>query len=215
MIKTECVACSQSIVLPFFSSAELICPNCGKEIPANDVFVSAGPYTIHRDVLIKNIYKYKRLIHEAEKEVDELQKKGQGERKYDVSLETIGMLVENLKEMLDGCRENLRHRLGNATADLIMDGQTHHTKVANLSLTGICLEAGWLCASAKLWKEVEVRLDAGTGLGSMFGGKVMWIGGGNLLGIQFLETDSHAREFLKNYIMRHSKTTPSSEKSRA
>lgn len=206
MLKTECVTCSQAIILPFFSAEELICPNCGEEIPANDIFVSAGPYSIHRDVLIKNIFKYKRLIHEAEKEVADLQKKGMGERKYDVSIDTIAMLIENLKEMLDGCRENLRHKIENATAGLIMDGQTHHTKIANLSLTGICLEAGRLCANTKLWKEVNVKLEADTGRGPMLGGKVMWIGGGNLLGIQFLEADSSAKEFLKDYIKRHTKS---------
>lgn len=205
MLKTACTACSQSIVLPFFSAAELLCPNCGEQIPANDVFVSAGPYTIHRDVLIKNIYKYKRLIHEAEKEVAELQKHGRDASKYDVSIDTIGMLIVNLKEMLDGCRENLRHRLENATASLTIDGKTHHAKVANLSLTGICLEATRLSDSAMLWKEVEVHLETGAGRGSKLGGKVMWIGGGSLLGIQFLETDSHKKEFLKDYIMRHSK----------
>lgn len=206
MLKTECVTCSQAIILPFFNAEELICPNCGKEIPANDVFVSAGPYSIHRDVLIKNIFKYKRLIHEAEKEVEELQKKGVGARKYDVSIDTIAMLIENLKEMLDGCRKNLRHKLENATASLIMDGQTHHAKISNLSLTGICLEAGRLCATTKLWKEVAVRLEVGAERGSMLGGKVMWIGSGNLLGIQFLEADRQAKEFLKEYIMSHTKS---------
>lgn len=215
MLKTECVTCSQAIILPFFSPEELICPNCGEEIPANDIFVSAGPYSIHRDVLIKNIFKYKRLIHEAEKEVEELQKKGMGARKYDVSIDTIAMLIDNLKEMLDGCRENLRHKLENATASLIMDGQTHYAKIANISLTGVCLDAGRVCATTKIWKEVDVRLEADAGRSSMLGGKVMWIGGGNLLGIQFHEASGHAKEFLKEYIKKHAKSAPQRGKSPA
>lgn len=215
MLKTECVACSQTVILPFFNAKGLTCPNCGDEIPANDIFVSAGPYSIHRDVLIKNIFKYKRLILEAEKEVYELQKKEMAGRKYDVSIETISMLIENLKEMLDGCRETLRHKLENATAALIMDGQTHHAKIANLSLTGICLEAGRLSSAAKLWKEVHVRLESDGVHDSMLGGKVMWIGGGNLLGIQFHEGDSATKEFLKEYIIRHTKTLQQLEKSPA
>ncbi|MBI5587015.1 MAG: hypothetical protein HY889_01460 [Deltaproteobacteria bacterium] len=68
MFKIECASCNSWFHLPFNSEGdEVECPNCSKKTPAKDVYVAAGPYMIFREVLIKNMPKYRRLILEAEK----------------------------------------------------------------------------------------------------------------------------------------------------
>lgn len=200
MLKTECTKCGTWAMLPFNTVEETACPNCGEDIPVKDVYVSAGPYTIYRDVLLKNMYKYKRLIMEAEKEISELQKKN-GEKRYEVTAESIRLLLANFKEMLDGCRDSQRHNLG-SNISYTINKQTYQGKIVNLSLSGICIDAGKIASVSKLFNEIMIRLKYGQEQVSL-NGKIMWIGGGNKMGIKFLNIDENVREALKDYILRN------------
>lgn len=197
MLKTECAKCGAWVVLPF-KVEEANCPNCGEVVPVKEVFISAGPYTIYRDVLKKNMFKYKRLIIEAEKEMADLRSRPGG-RKYDISVDTIKQLLANLKEMLDGCRDHLRHEL-DANVTYMMNQQAYPGRVVNLSLSGICIEAGKSSSMNKLLSDVEVRLKTGKDLVNIKG-KVMWIGNGDKMGIKFINIDENLMDTLKDYIL--------------
>ena len=205
MLKTECPRCKGWVTLPFQTGAvEVVCKACSESIPIKDVHVSAGPFMIYRDVLTSSLIKYKRLLAAAELEIDELRKKDALNGSYEVSIKSLSMFINNLKELLDGCRFDPRHPLSDAAEiEYLLDGRAYKGALVNISVTGICLDTRKNAERTRLWSEISVKLaDKGTEV--LIPGKIMWIGKTSLIGVKFTSVDDETREFLKAFIIEKS-----------
>lgn len=159
---------------------------------------------IYRDVLTGSMIKYKRLLAEAEIEIEELRKKDALSGSYGVSIKSLGLFINNLKELLDGCRFDPRHPLaGTAETEYILDGRAYKGSLVNISVTGVCLDTRKNSERTRLWSEIAVRLS-GTGKEFLIPGKIMWIGKTSLIGVKFTSVDDETREFLKAFIIEKS-----------
>ncbi len=204
MLKVECAKCNEWVHLPFQTEVkETRCPSCSEMIQVKDIYVSSGSFLIARDILSKNIFKYKRLLIEAENEVSEIRKKAGAGKPYEISSRTLSSFVSNLKELLDGCRNNARYELKDAGVKYAVSGVSNLSQaiVVNISLSGICIDAGRRADMGKLWKELTVHFREPGAVGHFqVNGKVMWING-SLIGVKFDKTDHQDQKMLKDYII--------------
>lgn len=202
MVKIECSKCAVWIHLPFHGREDLVeCPHCAKTTPVRDIFVSGGQFILHRDILVRNMQKYRRLVSEAEKEMAGLQKKGASSRAYDISARSLSLFVSDLKEMLDGCRDVVRHSMNGVKALITIDGRRYYGNILNLSVSGICLGAGRTASIDRLWSDAKVLLKGEKTGPFTVGGKIMWIGKGGQMGIRFSNVDEPTMGLIKGYIL--------------
>ncbi len=165
------------------------CPTCVEAIPVKDVYVSAGQFLICRDILRKSIHKYKRIVEEAEQEVAELQKNG-GLRAHSVTASSINGFIKKLKEMLDGCRSQMRHRLADEYAEYVLGQKKCKAKVVNISTSGVCLECREVLGLETLWNDISITFKPRKSPSALAArGKVMWIGKNGRMGVK-LSTDA-------------------------
>lgn len=205
MLKTECPKCKGWVSLPFQTgAAEVVCKACSESIPIKDVHVSAGPFMIYRDVLTGSLIKYKRLLAEAEIEIEGLRKKEALTGTYGVSIKSLGGFINNLKELLDGCRFDPRHPLAESgETEYTLDGRACKGALVNISVTGVCLDTRKNPERPRLWSEISVRLSD-KDREFLIPGKIMWIGKTSLIGVKFIPVDDETREFLKTFIIEKS-----------
>jgi hypothetical protein len=202
MVKIECSRCAVWIHLPFHGKEDRIeCPHCAETTPVRDIFVSGGPFIMHRDILVKNMQKYRRLVCGVEKDLLELQKKGASSRAHEISARSLSLFVSDLKEMLDGCRDIVRHGMNGVKALITVDGRRYYGNILNLSVSGICLEAGRTASVNRLWNGVKVLLKGEKTGPFTVEGKIMWIGKNGQMGIRFSNVDEPLRSLIKGYIL--------------
>lgn len=177
---------------------ETQCPACTSRIIVKDIYISAGPFSIYRDVLLKNMFKYKRLLEEAEKELEEL-KQGCGLKPYDISAESIRAFATNLKEMLDGCRNSFRVSANDTYVECLFNHSRCRGRIMNISTTGTCVDTGY---SDPLHRKGDgVILDfGGHAPGFRVHGEVAWLGSGTQIGVRFLKMDASLKKTLLDYI---------------
>jgi hypothetical protein len=169
-------------------------------MPVKDVHVSAGPFMIYRDILTSSMIKYKRLLAEAEAEIESLRKNDALTGTYGVSIKSMGLFINNLKELLDGCRFDPRHPLTEAIeTEYLLDNRAFKGRLVNISVTGICLDTMRNSERTRLWGEVVVRLSHKDNE-FLIPGKIMWVGKTSLIGVKFNSIDEKTREFLKAFI---------------
>lgn len=202
MLKTECPKCKGWVTLPFQTGTdEIKCSNCSEPIPVKDVHVSAGPFMIYREALTGNLTKYKRLLAEAEAEINDLKKKDAATGAYGVSIKSLGLFITNLKELLEGCRFDPRHPLNQSIElDFVLNGRACKGALVNLSVTGACIDTKDSAEQARLRCEISVRL-ADKDKEFLIPGKIMWVGSAGLVGVKFTSVDDEAQEFLKAFII--------------
>ncbi len=198
MLKIECPDCAEWVSLPFdIEIKETSCPKCARTIPVKDVFVSAGPYTIHRDVLIKNMYRYKKLLSEAEKEFEDVEgAPGGGRKGGEITAKSVTMFINHLKEMLSGCRGSTRHTLeGEIAAKIKINGRNFQCKVVNISVSGLCLDASG-SPELDLTDEIGITLTC-AGKELEVAGKIAWANKKGVLGVKFTGLTAGAREAIE------------------
>lgn len=205
MLKTECPKCKGWIVLPFQTGTEVItCSECSEPIPVKDVHVSAGPFMIYREALTGNLTKYKKLLAEAEVEVNDLKKKNALNGNYGISIKSLSLFITNLKELLDGCRFDPRHPLKQTTeTEYIIDGRSSKGRLVNISVTGACIDAKDSSVRTNLRSDISVKL-VDEGKDFLIPGRIMWVGNSGLIGVKFTSVDEETREFLKSLIIEES-----------
>ena len=197
MLKMECPGCQEWIHLPFKTrAAEMVCPGCSGVIPVKDLYVAAGPFLIARDVLFKSVPRYRRLILEAEKEAAGLKN---SEKVDNISLRSMKMFINNLKELLDGCRDEVRHTLNDNGVEYSINRLIFQGNIVNLSVSGVCID-GKNVSLDRLWKEITVHLKRDEGETCAIRGRVVWIGDGNKMGVKFLTDDEKTRDAIEDYI---------------
>lgn len=204
MLKTECPKCKSWVTLHFQTGAsEVICTACSEPIPVKDVHVSAGPFMIYRDVLTTSLFKYKKLLAEAESEVAALKEKDALTGGYGVSIKSLSLFIANLKELLDGCRFDPRHPLEAVETEYMLDGRTRKGSLVNISVAGVCLDTGGTSPLPRTGSEVTVRLS-GKGGEKTIPGRIMWTSRTGHIGVKFTHVDAKTAEFLKAYIIEKS-----------
>lgn len=198
MLRHQCPACKEWIHSPFLVDyKEMQCPSCSATVQVSDLYISAGPFSIHRDVLKKNMFKYKRLLMEAEKELEDV-KGAVGMLKADaISTKSIAMFINNLKEMLSGCRESTRFSAEGLNIRFIGAKGSVDASLINISTTGICIDIGESAPEYKKDDEVAVELG-GAGRGRL-PGHVVWAGKGPV-GIRFDEMNDETRKGLFEFL---------------
>jgi len=184
------------------------CPHCREVTGVSDIFVAAGPFVIYRELLTKNMQKYRRLVSEIECEIVELQKAGSENRAYDISARSLSHFVAHLKEMLDGCRDIVRHNISGVKAQYTIDGRRYRANVLNLSASGICLDAGKTASVNRLWSEATVQLK-GDGTGAFnLRGKIIWLGKDGRMGMKFTNVDSELAKLIETFIIEKTSKKP-------
>jgi len=198
MLRHQCPECKEWIHSPFLVDyKQMQCPSCSATVEVSDLYISAGPFSIHRDVLRKNMFKYTRLLMEAEKELTDV-KDAVGKFKADaISTKSIAMFIENLKEMLSGCRDSTRFSAQGLSIRFIGPKGSVEAKLINISTTGTCVDIGESAAGYRKGDEVAVELG-GAGRGRL-PGKVVWAGKGPV-GIRFNEMDEATRQGLFEFL---------------
>ena len=198
MLRHQCPECKEWIHSPFLVDyKQMQCPSCSATVEVSDLYISAGPFSIHRDVLRKNMFKYTRLLMEAEKELTDV-KDAVGKFKADaISTKSIAMFIENLKAMLSGCRDSTRFSAQGLSIRFIGPKGSVEAKLINISTTGTCVDIGESAAGYRKGDEVAVELG-GAGRGRL-PGKVVWAGKGPV-GIRFNEMDEATRQGLFEFL---------------
>jgi len=139
MLKTDCPNCKCSVKSPFLAEAQQIkCTGCGETFSVKDVYISVGPYTIYKEVVLENTPKYVRLLRELQAEAARLEERGKDSMPYRESAKTINIFVNMLRELLEGCRDKPRVPGGKATVEYYIDDAAYHGELKNISSTGIC-----------------------------------------------------------------------------
>lgn len=199
LLKTECPRCKGWVTLHYQTgAAEVLCSSCSEPMPVKDVHVSAGPFMIYRDVLTASIFKYKKLLAEAEAEVAALKEKDALTGGYGVSIRSLSLFITNLKELLDGCRFDPRHLLG-AETEYTLGGRSLKGVLVNISVTGVCLDTGGNPGPARPGEEISVRLP-GKVTDFFIPGRIMWTSRNGHIGVKFTHLDAETIEFLKGFI---------------
>ncbi|MCC6502979.1 MAG: PilZ domain-containing protein [Deltaproteobacteria bacterium] len=205
MLKTECPKCKCWTVLPFQTgTSEIQCSQCSQPMPVKDVHVSAGPFMIYREALTGNLMKYKRLLAEAEAEINDLRKKDELTGSYGISIKSLGLFITNLRELLDGCRVDPRHPLKHSTSlEYIFEGRASKGELVNISVTGACIDTKDPSTKVRLRSDILVRLSDKE-KEFLIPGKTMWASSPGLIGVKFALVDGETLEFLKNLIIEKS-----------
>ncbi len=201
MLKTECPNCNKWLHSPMLAEVQTLqCPTCGASVDVNDVYVSAGAYSIHRDVLLKNLFKYQRLLSEARRELTGLLSREGGAAGVDqISINTLKRFMGDLQEMLEGCRNGFRVQAPDKTLKLSIAGAEAEARLVNISSSGVCIDVGSLPAGA--YKGVPVGVDFSDNHFSFsVKGEVVWASDSGQIGIRFIGCDAGTKENLRNYI---------------
>lgn len=200
MLKVECPECKQWLHSNLLlEKKEITCPTCDVKVDVNELYISAGPYSISRDVLRKHFFKYKRLLTEAFKELEELKSESEGSKAYKVTEDNVATFISNLKEMLEGCREGYRVFPENQQVGVTFDGKRYESQLGNVSITGICIKLAEGVPVPK--KGVTVGVDIkGNGFDFALDGTVVWVRDTNVLGLRFVDSDKVVGDALVGFI---------------
>ncbi|GMR04478.1 MAG: hypothetical protein BMS9Abin23_0376 [Thermodesulfobacteriota bacterium] len=206
MLKTECPHCSCSVYSPLLTESEdTDCPSCGKPFTVKEVFISAGPYSIYRDVLLKNMGKYLRLLREAKEEVDSIKKKGEGSRAYAESAKTVDLFIDRLKELLDGCRSKLRVTGEDISVEYMLYKTLHKGKLVNISSTGICIHVGEDAVGLNRGQSLNLNIKDPMMAEPLYvEGEVVWVSGEHSMGVRFINMDEGRKKILHDLILEKS-----------
>ncbi len=200
MLKVECPECKQWLHSNMLlEKKETTCPTCNVKVDVDELYISAGPYSISREVLRKHFFKYKRLLNEAFKELEELKSESSGSKPYKVTEDNVVTFIDNLKEMLEGCREGYRVFPENQKVAFIFEDKRHECELGNVSITGICIK---LAPGVEVpGKGTDVTLEIkSNGFDLVLQGKTVWVREGGALGIRFEEFDDELKTALVGFI---------------
>lgn len=203
MLKTECSNCKCSVTSPLLAeSKEMECPNCGTLFPVKDVFISAGPYSIYREVLVKNMHKYVRLLREAKIEMTDMEEQGKSSMPFRESAKTVDMFINRLKELLDGCRDRLRVPGGETLVEYSIEGNPCMGRLINISSTGVCLIMKDNFERVAPGKIIDLNVrDTRLSEPLNLKGEVVWNTDKGLAGLRFIGLEKHIKEPLSKFIV--------------
>jgi hypothetical protein len=199
MLKVECPQCRQWLHSSFLvETKEMTCPTCNITVPVQEVYVSAGSFSISRDVLKKHFFKYERLLKEAVRELDDLKKEG-ASKPYKISQDNINSFIDNLKEMLEGCREGFRIAPSEKHVNYFIKDSGYDGKLVNISMTGMCLNATDPSFTPAKGSDVSIEIKDGPH-NFKVPGTVVWASKSGAMGVRFSDMAPEIMDSLLEYI---------------
>jgi len=203
MLKTECPNCKDWVYSPLLSElTETECPDCGFHFPVSEVYVSAGPYSMYRDILLKNVHKYMKLLREAKTEMAEIEQRGGQDRGYRESAMSLNIFIKSLEELLNGCRDRLRVPGVDSYVEYRIDNTPRIGKLVNISTTGLCLDAGENVSQLKKGRAMTITIKGGSLPEPLsLTGEVVWSGAENRAGVKFAEMDEETTKYMRKYVL--------------
>jgi len=207
MLRTECPSCKEWVSSPFLNEMENTkCPTCETEFQIKEVFVSAGAYSIYRDVLLKSIFKYKRLIAEAQKEVEDLERAGKDKLGYKDTIDSIKLFINNLQEMLNGARSGFRVAPKSGAVLCELGARMIEGRLVNISSTGACVNMSAYNNDFNKGEVIALQLVVGEpSPGISMKGEVMWTSPKNGIGVRFINLNAEAKALIVDYIQEKDK----------
>lgn len=207
MLRAECPSCKQWVNSPYLSDMEETkCPTCETVFKVKEVFVSAGPYSIYRDVLQKSVFKYKRLLAEAKKEVEELERAGKDKLGYKDTIDSMKLFMENLQEMLSGARNGFRVAPKSEAVICEYGGRSIEGRIVNISSSGACVNMAAYNPDFRKGDIVPLRFiaDAPAPAFSLTG-EVMWTSAAEGVGVRFTNLNETTKKLIIDYIQEKDK----------
>ncbi|MBE9527757.1 MAG: PilZ domain-containing protein [Proteobacteria bacterium] len=200
MLKVECPKCKQWLHSNLLlEKKETTCPTCNVKVDVDELYISAGPYSISRDVLRKHFFKYKRLLTEAFKELEELKSESADSKAYKVTEDNVATFISNLKEMLEGCREGYRVFPENQPVEVTIGDKRYESQLGNVSITGICIKLEEGVPVPVKGDKVGVDIKS-NGFDIALDGTVVWVRDTNVLGLRFEDFDKVIEAALVGFI---------------
>lgn len=135
MLQMKCPNCKGVIVSPFLGElAAVECNHCKESVPVHDVFVKTKSFTIHRDDLIKRIFRYRTLLREIE---NEKMLMADDETISEATKKSLAQFASTLQELLSGARKNFRLAIPfNLPVVINYKNNSCHGQLTNLSSDG-------------------------------------------------------------------------------
>ncbi len=158
MLQINCPKCESVIHSSYLNDLESIeCGQCKEIVTVENVFVTTKGFSMHREDLLKRIFRYQRLLGEVEKERILLEKDSTSSEKTRQSVEDFYL---TLQELLAGARGHFRL---DVPYDLYVQmeskkGSKSRGKLINLSLDGALIKCERGKTPLKTKSKIELQL---------------------------------------------------------
>jgi hypothetical protein len=176
MLIMKCPECQERILSDLLAEVQILtCPYCRAQVPVSDIQVSANGLTFERNDLIKNLFRYKKMLQETMAERRQIEKGAQiGDKRQ---RQRIDHLIGALQGVMEGARSHIRYQFNPSVQfSLGFRDQKINALLVNLSLDGcrlaIPLKGVWPKRGERL--EVEMKLHAPE-LTLLLTGKACWV----------------------------------------
>lgn len=212
MLKMECPQCKAIIKSNLLTEVKtVVCKKCKTDIPVQQVYVTAMGYTMLWEDLVARVYKYEKLLVEAEKEMEAMVRSG---RMSQQSINSMDKFIRALRDLLHGARNNFRVCLSDTPVQYAPDmsaSTVHEGKLVDLSVVGACIEP----KSSKNLPGVKEFIALKFSLPTVedpfsIKGKVKWVKHGvknrnfhTGIGVQFENLQESTRSQLWNFLSLH------------
>lgn len=140
MLNVDCPHCSRTVSSSFLMERrEVLCPACGRTYPLKDLYITAGPYLLYRDVIMPRTQLCVDLLRRVHSECEVMEREGGSSLAHRETAKTMRVFASILREVLEGCREAPRAPGGRTELECSLDGRGFQARLMNISSTGLCL----------------------------------------------------------------------------
>ncbi len=139
MLIMKCPKCNSYISSALLAEIKSIgCEHCGAQVPVVNVLVSSNGFTFDRNDLLKQFFRYRKLLDEV---IDERNSLLANSSASDVSKRSIEQFMAILQGMMTGARDNYRYEFTvPLSAKLCYSKNECNGIIFNLSTEGVCIE---------------------------------------------------------------------------
>jgi Tfp pilus assembly protein PilZ len=177
MLIMKCPECQERIHSDLLAEVQILtCPHCHVEVPVSDILASANGLTFERNDLIKNIFRYKRMLQET---IAERKQMANGTQVSDeAQRHRIDHLIGALQGVLEGARRHIRYQFNaKINASVRFRNQEVVASLVNLSMDGCRLALSakdtWPASDERL--NIEINGHAEDVPKLQIEGKVCWL----------------------------------------
>lgn len=202
MLKTDCPNCRFSLSSKILTEdSEIECAECKETFQVKDVYIYAWPYTIYREVALKNVDKYIRLLRETKADVALMEELGKDSMPYRESAKSLNQFADMLTELLDGCRSEPRVPCGDTTVEYYIGDAVYTGNIRNISSTGICISISGKSNRIGPGRIIKMNInDNALSETLCLKGWVIWSTEKGITGLKFVGLEETSRAALQDFI---------------
>lgn len=136
MLIMKCPECQERILSDLLAEVQILtCPHCRAQVPVSDIQVSANGLTFERNDLVKNLFRYKKMLQETISERSQIENSAQTDNKR--QRQRIDHLIGALQGVMEGARSHIRYQFdASVNLSLAFRDQKIDARLLNLSLDG-------------------------------------------------------------------------------